>query len=158
MQPELVILIGNIGTGKSTVSKEYANNGYIIVCKDSMRTMLGAGSYVFDVKLEPLIHQATTDMITRLMKQQKNIVVDETNMDKKTRATYIDLAYRYNYKRVACVMPVLSKEDSIVNRMKDSLRGTPIYIWEEVWEKFNKRYQEPTHGEGFTEIIKRVRK
>lgn len=158
MQPELVILVGNIGSGKSTVSKWYTTDGYLAVCKDSIRTMLGSGRYIFDKKLEPLIHQATTDMVIRLMKQQKNIVLDETSMDKKTRDIYIFYGHQYDYKVTAVVMPQFSKEDCIVNRMKDTLRGTPLHVWEEVWEKFNKRYQEPTLGEGFDEIIKRERK
>ena len=160
MQPELVILVGNIGTGKSTVSKGYAIDGYYIICRDSLRSMLGAGRYIFEKDTEEAIHDSTTNLFIHLLLQRKNIVIDETNMDKRTRKRFISIAkYDYKYKKItAVIMPQLSKEDCIVNRMKDTLRGTPLHIWEEVWEKFNKRYQEPTLDEGFDEIIKRERK
>jgi len=34
---ELIILVGNIGTGKTTESKKLAKKGYIIISRDAFR-------------------------------------------------------------------------------------------------------------------------
>ena len=51
----LYILIGNIGSGKSTWAREKVKSTprTIIVNRDALRTMVGGGEYIFDKEMEP---------------------------------------------------------------------------------------------------------
>ncbi len=62
-KPEIIILVGNIGSGKTTLAKKYAKKGYVIIARDDLRYNIGAGQYVFDRKLEKAIWQTEIDMV-----------------------------------------------------------------------------------------------
>ena len=51
----LIILVGNIGSGKSTYAKKYQKKGYIVIARDQLRYAIGGGEYIFNTKYEPLI-------------------------------------------------------------------------------------------------------
>lgn len=156
MKSELVILIGNIGTGKSTISKKYSEKGYYVVCRDSLRTMIGGGKYIFNNDTEAVIDTVSKILLDELLNLKVNVVLDETNMAIRTRRYAIGMGKEHGYKVIAHVTRKLSKEDCIAYRMKDNLRGTPIFIWESVWEKFNSMYQQPSSDEGFDNILYEV--
>jgi len=158
MKPELVILVGNIGTGKSTVSKEYAKKGYLVVCRDTFRYMLGAGRYRFEKHLETAIARAATTLLQALLIEGENVVIDETNMSRRRRKTLIELGKEFDYKVVACVMPDFTKSECLLNRAKDDTREYDITKWGEIWDKFDLQYDLPLFDEGFDEIIRRTEK
>jgi dephospho-CoA kinase len=37
MKKEIILLIGNIASGKSTIAKQYAKKGYVVISRDSLR-------------------------------------------------------------------------------------------------------------------------
>ena len=47
---KLIILIGNIGAGKSTCVKSKPD--YVTVCKDCLRYMWGNGKYVYNLRVD----------------------------------------------------------------------------------------------------------
>jgi len=61
-QKELIILIGNLGTGKSTFAKTLVEKGYINISRDSLRYMIGAGKYIFNKEFEQSIDFAIVTM------------------------------------------------------------------------------------------------
>lgn len=152
MESELIILIGNIGTGKSTESRNYAKKGYRIICRDAMRYMVGAGDYVFDERIERAIHSASLSMLRNLLLEGENIVVDETNVDKRSRRYLIELGKSFGYKIIAHEMHKAVMGTCLKNRERDTLRGNTLDVWASVWKKFNDRYQKPEMNEGFDEI------
>ena len=154
-KPRLIILIGNIGSGKSTTSREYAKEGFRIVCRDDMRTMLAGGGngYVFEPPLERAIHRASRVMLENMMLDQIDILVDETNMTRRGRKEIIDLGKMFGYAITGIVMPELSKAQSIANRAKDNLRGNGLYIWSQIWQKFHNMYDKPELDEGFDSLL-----
>lgn len=155
MRPQLVILIGNIGSGKSTISKKYSQEGFLVVCRDSLRSMVGGpGGYIYDRVVEGGIHAASVTLFGFLVRNGKNIVVDETNMSRHTRSQYIKYALNHGYEIVAHQTADFTKEQCVRNREKDNLRGYTKELWGSVWDKFNLDYQEPTPEEGFDKIIK----
>lgn len=146
-------MVGNIGAGKSTLVKEYVDKGYRIISKDAIRYMLGGGQYIFDIALERQVDQIAKNAIIDLTYAGYNVVVDETNMDSLEREDYLHYI-RGDYKKIALVLPKLSKEESVRRRLQANHGDTPKEVWEEVWERKNKAFQEPSQEEGFDEIIK----
>jgi predicted kinase len=149
----LIILVGNIGSGKTTTVKKYAEQGYCVVCRDDFRTMLGGGSYKFDTRTEKAIHQASRTLLENLMVENLDIIIDETNTTKRGRKTIINTAKLFGYNVIGIVMPQLTKEKSIENRIKDNLRQNTIETWGKVWDMFNRMYETPELKEGFDELI-----
>ncbi len=152
---ELIILVGNIGSGKSTLSKKLAKAGYIIICRDALRYMVGAGEYIFDILIEPMISLSTLDILKRAIDRSLNIVIDECNMSAQCRESYINIAKEHDEYKLRCIqLPILSKKESVARRIQASHGNTPKRTWSRVWSMFNRVHQEPTLAEGFHEIIK----
>jgi len=144
-------MIGNIGSGKSTESKELQKQGYLIISRDSLRFGIGAGKYVFNEEYESIIKITALEYFKKFLKLGINIVVDEVNIAETSRESYIQAAKEEGYRVVALVMPKLSKEESVKRRMNNPANQTKE-IWESVWESFNRRYEYPTKEEGFDKI------
>lgn len=150
---EVIIIIGNVGSGKSyqTKSLQKSHNS-VVISRDALRFSLGAGEYIFNELYEPIIKQTALEMFQKFLNLGVNLIVDEVNIDKTSREPYIKAAQAAGYTVKAFVMPKLSKEISIARKSNCSY-GQDIKVWEQVWEKFNLKYQEPTLGEGFDELI-----
>ena len=150
---ELVLMVGNIGSGKSTMVKDMVKDGdYVCVSLDSIRYGLGCGKYRFDRDLEPIVFKTGWFMLTEFMHWGNAIVVDETNMNRKYRKKFIKLAKDEGYSIKAIIMPKLTMEESVKRRMNDNHGDATQETWEMVWKKFNARYQAPSLAEGFDHV------
>jgi len=150
----LILLTGNIASGKSTLAKKWAKAGYRIISRDAIRYMVGAGDYIFNIDLEPTIKKGTLALLEEFLKDGIDIVYDEVNVNKKLREPTIKLAKKYGYKVLAVILPRLSKKESVNRRLKNPHGQPDRKIWEEVWERFDKIYEIPTLEEGINRIIK----
>jgi len=146
---ELIILVGNIGSGKSTVARTLVEKGYICVSLDAIRYGIGAGKYIFNPALEPIVFKSGWYILNEFMEWGYQIVADETNMSVKYRKKFIDLAKKMGYRIKAIVMPRLSMDESVSRRLKSNHGTANKATWETVWKKFDSRYQEPSYAEGF---------
>lgn len=152
---KLIVLVGNIGSGKSTLAKKYVKKGYVCLCRDALRYMIGAGDYIFNPdRTEHLIRRMERVMLTVMMQGGFDIIVDEVGITKKLREVYLSRAHSMGYETTAHVMPRLSKKVSIKRRLQNDHGGQGKEIWGDVWEKFDTAYEPPTKKEGFKEIIK----
>ena len=166
LKPKLIIMVGNIASGKTTWIKQFLSGDnsdegkWVVLSKDDLRRMLGAGSYFWDEQLEPIIHRSFTEMLCNFMTWGINIILDETNMDKETRDLYLDftkyrVSHGYDYKTIAVVMPKISRELAIERRCdnKDSAWGFSASTWRNVWEQKQGKFEMPTkEEEDFNEI------
>lgn len=151
---ELIIFVGNIGCGKSTIAREYVSKGYVAIARDQLRYAIGEGEYIWDDRYEPIIWATEQFMFKGFCNLGINIVVDEINVSRRMRGRYTQYSKLYGYKVKAIVMPRLSMEESVSRRMKDPHGQEDIKVWEQVWARFDKIYEKPTLEEGFDEIIK----
>ena len=151
---QLIILVGNIGSGKSTLTRKYIEKGYIAIARDYIRYAIGEGKYIFNPNYEPIIWGTEQYMFTRFMDLGVNIVVDEVGVSRRTRKAYIHYAQIKKYKIIAIVLPRYSQEEAVNHRMKNPHGQNDRRLWENVWEKFDAIYTEPTKAEGFDEIKK----
>jgi predicted kinase len=150
---KLVVLVGNIGSGKTTYTHKLVAKGYVAISRDALRYMIGNGKYIFNPKLEPIIFHSEEAIIRNFMSVDANIVVDEVGIDKHTRNRYLELANHFNYQTICVCLPKYSMEECVDRRMQDPHGQPDRALWESVWKKFNKRYQKPTLVEGFDKII-----
>ena len=151
---KIIFLVGNIGSGKSTIAKKLAKEGFVIVSRDALRHMFGAGEFLFTNKTERVICKSRNKIIRELMKLNLDIVIDETNMTKNIRNSVLCEVTK-NYKTIAYIMPKISKKESIRRRMLDSNGNTSKSKYEKVWTMFNSMYEDPTFEE-FDEIIYKI--
>jgi len=153
MDKHLILLIGNIASGKSTLSKEYVEKGYSVISRDAIRYMLGAGEYIFNPDLEPTVKAGTCALLTEFLKKGVNIVYDEVNVNIALRFPTIQKAREYGYKVTAVVLPRISKRKSVTRRVKDPHGTSDRSVWNTVWTNFDLMYQLPTTVEGIDEVI-----
>ncbi len=147
----IIILVGNIGSGKTTYCNTLTN--YVVISRDALRYMIGNGKYIFDVNLESAIHQSEKYIVEEFMKTGRDIVIDEVGMSRKLRKPYIKLASKYQYKVTAIIMPKLTMQESVKRRLSSPHGDFGEEVWNSVWQRFNSIYQKPAILEGFDSII-----
>jgi bifunctional polynucleotide phosphatase/kinase len=128
-KPEIIVMVGCQGSGKSTISN-YLNMkfDYIIISNDNK-----------NAKYEHLI-------------PQQSVIIDNTNPDISTRKKYIDIAKKYNIN-IRCIYMTTSIELSKHNNAYRFFIGEKEYIPDIVYKIYSKKFQMPTLMEGFTEVI-----
>jgi predicted kinase len=158
-KPLFILLVGNIGSGKSTLCKLLAKKNFTIISRDALRYMIGGGDYRFDPKMEPYIAEAHDAMLQCFLSgvsygspENLDIVVDEVNVQASRRDQLLEMISDDDcsrYIKVAIVLPKLSKKKSVDRRMKNEHGKFGRKVWEGVWEKFDKAYSEPYEDKGY---------
>jgi len=152
---EVVMLIGNIGTGKSTIARVLQKEeAYVIISADGMRYSIGGGNYLFNPKYESTIWRIVGFALNGFMELGINIIIDATNLSLYARKKNLDIIKKYeNYKVIGFVMPDLDMAAAVNRRMQDPHDSPDKNMWEGAWKRLNSTYEKPTKGEGFDEII-----
>ena len=150
----ITILVGNVGSGKSTWIRNNRKEYEIVVSRDYLRYMFGGGDYVFLPETEPYVWDFEMFIVDRLMCDGFALIVDEIGMSKSLRSRYISLAKMCGYKVKVVEMPRFSMRECIDRRMTNPHNQPNRKIWEKVWVKFDSFYEEPTKDEGIDKIIK----
>jgi tRNA uridine 5-carbamoylmethylation protein Kti12 len=156
---KLFILVGNVASGKTSWIKKYLKfiekeNTPVVLSKDAIRTMMGAGEYLWDKSLEGVVHDCFIEMLRLFMFQKIDIICDETNMRKSTRFKLLSLAHTLGYNSFAVLMPHITMDETIRRRCQgeESAWGFSKEIWQEVYKRKDEAFVEPTIDEGFKEI------
>lgn len=140
MNSKVVILCGLPGSGKSTWAKknypfwEYINQdelGSRDACLSKMRQALQAGLFV---------------------------VVDRTNINKKQRSYFIDLALGFGADSVDCVVLQVNEEECVgriaTRKNHATIKETmSLDKMKEIVYKFNRDFEMPSLDEGFNSIL-----
>jgi predicted kinase len=150
----LIILVGNIGVGKSTYSRKLADEGYIVISRDQLRYGIGGGTPIFDHYYESIIWKTEFYMFKQFANLGVNLVIDSVAVNKRLRARYIKYAKSKGYYITVKILPKISMNKSVNRRMKNPHGRKDRLVWERIWNKFDAMYEEPTKDEGMDEIIK----
>jgi len=150
----LIILVGNIGCGKSTMTKYYVDKGYVAIARDQLRYAIGGGKYIFDYEYEPIIWKTELYMFRKFVELGENIVIDEVGLNKLMRGRYIPYAKENGYWIRVIQFPKFTMKESVDRRLRNPHGQFDRKEWNGIWKKFNKCYERPNRDEGIDEIIK----
>jgi predicted kinase len=148
---KLIVLMGNIGSGKSTFARKLADEGAVIVDLDSIVTMVHGGNYKgYKEEWKGLYKVIQSAIISTAIKNNKDIAIDDSNMKKSRRQSLIHLGEFWQLK-VICYDFGPGTEEGLKRRMKQ-LKGHKPEYWVPVYKKLKNQYERPTIEEGFDEI------
>lgn len=117
---DIIILVGNPGSGKSTCGRELATKGYVHIEKDNFT----------DSKF--------IKEINNNLKKNKKIVIDKTNAKKEHREIFIEMAK--NYKKSVAILWLTINGQSF-----NALRENPVS--RVVYNTYSKWFEIPTENE-----------
>lgn len=138
---ELHLLCGIPGCGKSSLAKSLT--GYLI-STDELRKFLWGDEAV--LKYDKLVFKLIEIIVNYMLSTGKDVIVDSTNITKRSRKKYIDIAKRYETKVTVHWVNCPVEKAIIQNSQRD--RNVP----EVVIRSMNKSFQPPVIEEGIDTI------
>lgn len=160
--PTVYLLCGIVGSGKTTEAKRMlaeATSPTVIVNRDSIRTMMRGGDYLFSSTYEPWVKTVAQSAARSANLKGWDLVVDETNITVGKRGVWLDgfiseraLETIMVRPKVVCVW-CTEMERNLELRMRDA-RSVSEEKWAEVIDKMRNDFEKPTMDEGFDEIRK----
>lgn len=136
----LIILIGNIGTGKTHYRNKHFTSNEITICPDEWTNLNNSE------KNDLFITEIHNNLQKGLL-----VIIDGNNVTKKSRKKYIKFAELYNSKIIAIDF---GKGNEIT--LKRRLSEKPLKehtLWIESHNYYFYRYEKPTIEEGFYEVL-----
>ncbi|XP_053546774.1 bifunctional polynucleotide phosphatase/kinase [Bombina bombina] len=138
--PEVVVSVGFPGAGKSTFLKEHVvPKGYVYANRDTL------GNW-----------QKCVAVCEDALKNEKNVVIDNTNPDVESRRRYIDCAKKAGVP-VRCFFFTASIDVAKHNNRFREMTYTGkahVHVNDMVINSYKSKFVEPTVKEGFSEILK----
>ena len=140
--PHMIIMCGYPGSGKSRLSKyienQYANTKpFVIVSQDILQTKTKC-----------------KELTKKLIANESNIIIDNTNPDTTSRHEYINLCKNLSSQSkytIICMNMTTSYELSMHNNMYRNNISSK-YIPTIVYNMYKKKYSKPELAEGFDQI------
>lgn len=149
-QLKVFILCGAPGSGKSTWANDFVKNNpnTVKVCPDDNRRAIGGDSNNQAVSY-PAFCMAK-DQMRNALEAGKCVIFDATNMYKKARKDFINLARGKGAKVIAAVFECTKEILLTRNQKRATLGGRNVS--EEVIDRMLSRYQQPDTTE-FDEVV-----
>jgi len=98
----LAILCGLPKSGKSTYAKTLKEEGWVIVCPDTVRLALHGQAFVSHA--EPFVWAVVELMVRALLQDEHKVLIDATNTTRKRRAQWLRMAQEFGLTLDAYVM------------------------------------------------------
>lgn len=137
-QPEVIIMIGFPGSGKSHFVKNHLEpKGYVSINRDTL------GSW-----------QKCTSLLESTLRSGKRAVVDNTNPDAESRKRFVEIAKKMKVPCRCFKMSASYKQAKHNNAFRELTNRNHASINDMVFNMYKSKYQEPTKEEGFEEIVK----
>lgn len=144
------ILCGTPASGKSTWTKNViaGNKDVVVICPDTIRGELSGNEA--DQSVSGRAFQLARERMEEALKNGKSVIIDATNMYRKTRKDWIDIAKKYSAKAIAVVFEVTEQTaiERNAKRASEGGRNVPTHVIQAMLAK----YQTPSQGEGFDEV------
>jgi predicted kinase len=137
----LIVLVGNIGTGKSTYAEKNFTSGEVIICPDQMEA---DGNTPEEIQVF-FINQLQSDE-----NSDKTVVIDGNSLTRKSRYMFRALAIKRLTKSTIIDFGT-GDNDSLKRRIADPRGETPEF-WTQTHNVNLKAYEAPSIEEGYDEI------
>jgi predicted kinase len=151
---DLILIVGNYGSGKSSLAKENFSQRKRVNRHEIRRYLKAMTEYGkkwmpedWNEDIEGLIKHIEYDIITYYIERKQKILIDNTCVTKKSRKRYIECAQKF-HKSIACVF--LNPDISVVmkqNRMREF--PVPDRIIVDLYSKS----ELPDKSEGFDKVM-----
>jgi predicted kinase len=155
--PWALILVGLPGSGKSTFVNallEKHSNTHIASTDNLLEIFAKERGISYTEAFNTNTDNLQTKMLegmAQAIKEQKDIIVDQTNMSIKSRKNKIDILKKNGYTVLALLFEV--DDDSLQERLKTRANDTGKVIPQRVMETMSKSFQVPSMDEGFEIVI-----
>lgn len=148
--PVLVVMVGNIGSGKTTLAKKIVlKKNYFHMELDNLIQISSTESNTFTEDL----NDAFSNQFYDLVDKQKSIIIDGNFMSVNSRIIQCKYAKSKGFK-VICYD--FGKGDlKQLNRRINSSPYKSKHEWSEIFKNKQLEYEEPTFMEPFDKIIKK---
>jgi len=149
---KLIILVGNIASGKSTYVKKFPQA--IIVNDDSIVSSVHGGDYtLYQKELKPLYKTIENTIITTALSLDRLVIIDRPNMSKQTRQRYISIAKSLDVEVLCVIFPLQDPYIHAKRRFDSDNRDLTLRHWIETAERKNVEFEHPSFDEGFDNIF-----
>ena len=146
----LYITVGLPGSGKSTYVKNFIKNKDIeYLSSDSLRAVYGKSEE--DQTVTPLVFGHIKRKVDEFLKDDKNVLVDATSVNRKERSDYINTAKKYGAKVVVIVFKMDRQGLIDRNKKRGEEGGRVVPDW--VIDKMLAKFEEPSYSEGIDVMI-----
>lgn len=139
----LILLIGNIATGKTEFRKLNFINGEKIICPDEW---IGLNMNEKNQKFISDLH--------KFLSERKVTVIDGNNINRKARKKYFQFAKLYN-----CSIEALDfgsgNNETLKRRLSDT-KTEEHGVWIDSHNYYLRNYQKPVYEEGFDKIENKI--
>lgn len=151
---KVVVLVGTIGSGKSTLCKVLADKGFLVVNDDSIvNAVHGGDNKHYEKELKPLYKGIENQILAFGAAKNRSVVVDRgVNLTKSSRKRWIGLADSLDMGVECVVFPFEAAEIHGDRRFKHDDRGRTLDYWCGVARAHTRRLEIPSLDEGFDEI------
>lgn len=140
---KILVLQGVPASGKSTYAKSLDPKVWVRVNRDDIRRMMGG--YMIESR-EKFIEQVEKEMVIKCIYNEKNVCIDDTNLNPKTIRMWKDIADEYHVD-IEFMEFKDDDIDAIIER--DKHREKPV--GKKVILDFYKRYYPETYDKYFTD-------
>lgn len=157
-QPEIYVLVGLPGSGKSTWTRNFlanVNNPFVVLSTDDVIERIAKEkNSSYNQAIKEHYNEADKEMkqtAKNALKDKINVIWDQTNVGSNKRRKILSQVPK-DYRKVAVVFEVDDKE--LYNRLNRRAEETGKFISSKIIEQMKKDYSEPSKNEGFDEVIK----
>ena len=156
MKSKVILLVGPPLSGKDTYLRGKDFSDFIIISRDDILMSLhNTNDYsdAFNQVDQKLVDKLLNQKIQDCIDNKKNVIINMTNLSKKSRNKHLCKFPNSDYEKIAIVFPKLNLCDYINrndNRKKEENKFIPVGVIQSMIEN----WQEVTEDEGFNTIIK----
>lgn len=132
-KPSIQVLVGIIGSGKSSYALNAARAGFTTVNNDLIVQAVHSADYLlYDRQLEPLYKALSVNVLTHSIALGRSVVIDTGGRKRKTRSRWVSLAHALDVPVYAVVFPVEPPVEHAKRRFRSDSRGYSFDQWLEV--------------------------
>ena len=150
MDNTLYIMVGLPGSGKSTYAKEFIKDQQVeYLSSDSLRAVFGKNES--DQSVTPKVFGHIKTKVDEYLRDNKNVLVDATSVNRKERSDYIKTAKKYGAKVVAIVFK-MDRQGLIERNKKRGEQGGRV-VPTNIIDRMLSKYEDPSFNEGIDVMI-----